>query len=622
MVEKKPVILFSTFLFKILLIFALGAFLRLWDLSSDPSIFLDSGQVGDEGYWLYNARNLALFSSLAKDNFFHDLAAAPLFSFFSFLSFELFGVGFWQARLVSAISGVLTVLIAFRIGLQVNKKTAVLSASLLAINTLLLLHNRLAVGESLSLVFSTLSFFYIFKKGFEFQSGIFMALSLLSKTTSYLYIPSAVLMIISENGINKASIKRGIKFLVFFSLLFLSFFGLLYINFGSEISSIYSTFGKWYVPLSFKDLWQNFLRFFLHPFWGSPFLFSLLILSIFNILNYIIEPKKRTRERKLLILWLAGILVFGPFLAILSNARLLGLIIPITILASQFLLDRNLWYLNFKKITFRVKSHDLKTISVLFITSVPLSAVCAKIFLALLKRLFMNESVVSYFPFAVIVFSILLTLFLISNKLLVSSILRFNLMLLAFLPLLSFIPLFWSYLHFFDITAKPISSNVNLISGLCFFIFIAIIFNKKSFTQFVYILFFLNISFNIFGIASILYNPGYNILNSSKKLEEIVGDKSIIGFWGQALTLENSSKAIYWAPNLKYTTGFNNQYEDFRPEFLTVSEVFDSKPGSHEAWPDQNSLKQQTIYITSLNLSRSFLGAEREFMLKIYKIIY
>lgn len=43
--------------------------MRVWNLGADPSLFLDSGQVGDEGYWLYNARSLALFGQTAKDDF-------------------------------------------------------------------------------------------------------------------------------------------------------------------------------------------------------------------------------------------------------------------------------------------------------------------------------------------------------------------------------------------------------------------------------------------------------------------------------------------------------------------------------------------------------------------------
>ena len=112
--------------FTLILIFVLALAVRIIYMGSDPSILLDSGQVGDEGYWLYNARNLALFGETVKDQFYHDFAAAPLFSFFSFLSFSVFGVGFWQARLVSALAGFLTVFFSYKIAARFGKNVAML----------------------------------------------------------------------------------------------------------------------------------------------------------------------------------------------------------------------------------------------------------------------------------------------------------------------------------------------------------------------------------------------------------------------------------------------------------------------------------------------------------------
>ena len=89
----------------LILVFLAAVLIRISFLSADPSILLDSGQVGDEGLWVYNARNLALFGKTVEDDFYSDIAAAPVFLLFAFLNFSLFGIGFWQARLISGVFG-------------------------------------------------------------------------------------------------------------------------------------------------------------------------------------------------------------------------------------------------------------------------------------------------------------------------------------------------------------------------------------------------------------------------------------------------------------------------------------------------------------------------------------
>src|SRR3990167_3220287 len=154
----------------IILIFLVAFLARVVYLKADPSILLDSGQVGDEGYWNYNARNLALFGQIAKDEFLHDLAAAPLYSFFSYISFNIFGVGFWQARLVSALSGLISVIFTYKIARFFGQKVAIVSSALVSINVLFLLHNRLAVPESLAIMFLITCVYFWMQKNY-FLSG-------------------------------------------------------------------------------------------------------------------------------------------------------------------------------------------------------------------------------------------------------------------------------------------------------------------------------------------------------------------------------------------------------------------------------------------------------------------
>src|SRR6185295_3844198 len=64
----------------------------------------------DEGAWVHNARNRALFGAWTQDAW-NPMYIAPVFSALEYASFRTFGVGLWQARLVSEILGWLSVLL-------------------------------------------------------------------------------------------------------------------------------------------------------------------------------------------------------------------------------------------------------------------------------------------------------------------------------------------------------------------------------------------------------------------------------------------------------------------------------------------------------------------------------
>ena len=65
----------------------------------------------DEGAWVHNARNRALFGAWRVDEW-NPLFIAPVFTGFEYLSFRTFGVGLWQARVVSEVAGVISTLVA------------------------------------------------------------------------------------------------------------------------------------------------------------------------------------------------------------------------------------------------------------------------------------------------------------------------------------------------------------------------------------------------------------------------------------------------------------------------------------------------------------------------------
>ncbi len=62
----------------------------------------------DEGAWVHNARNRALWGTWRIDEW-NPMFLTPVFTALEYASFELAGVGTWQARLVPAASGLAAV---------------------------------------------------------------------------------------------------------------------------------------------------------------------------------------------------------------------------------------------------------------------------------------------------------------------------------------------------------------------------------------------------------------------------------------------------------------------------------------------------------------------------------
>lgn len=138
-----------TFSVAVLLILAVAAFLRGAWLTADPPVRHAVGIVWhDEGAWVHNARNQALWGTWRTDEW-NPVFVAPVFTALEYASFATLGVGTWQARVVPAVSGLIAV-IALMIGLHVlgGRRAAVIGGALLASNYAFVMWNRAALMES------------------------------------------------------------------------------------------------------------------------------------------------------------------------------------------------------------------------------------------------------------------------------------------------------------------------------------------------------------------------------------------------------------------------------------------------------------------------------------------
>lgn len=128
----------------------LAALLRGLFPTADPPWRTTVGVVWhDEGAWTHNARNRALFGTWQTDNW-NPLYIAPVFTGLEYASFATFGVGLWQARLVSQVAGCAAVLL---LGLGVARiggaAAGIVAALLLATNYVGLMYDRAAIMEGL-----------------------------------------------------------------------------------------------------------------------------------------------------------------------------------------------------------------------------------------------------------------------------------------------------------------------------------------------------------------------------------------------------------------------------------------------------------------------------------------
>jgi 4-amino-4-deoxy-L-arabinose transferase-like glycosyltransferase len=113
----------------------------------------------DEGAWVHNARNKALFGRWREDEW-NPMYIAPVFTGLEYLSFAAFGVGVRQARLVSELAGVgSVVLLALGVRRIGGSAAGLIAGGLLATNYVYVMYDRAAIMEALMVAFIVASWY-------------------------------------------------------------------------------------------------------------------------------------------------------------------------------------------------------------------------------------------------------------------------------------------------------------------------------------------------------------------------------------------------------------------------------------------------------------------------------
>jgi len=131
----------------VLLILAAGTALRVAWLRADPPVTSVGIVWHDEGAWVHNARNRALFDTWRTDNW-NPVFVTPVFTALEYAAFEAFGVGTWQARTVPVLSGLAAVaLLIAGLSALAGRRVALFGGALLATNYIFVMWTRAALIE-------------------------------------------------------------------------------------------------------------------------------------------------------------------------------------------------------------------------------------------------------------------------------------------------------------------------------------------------------------------------------------------------------------------------------------------------------------------------------------------
>ena len=168
-----------TFAAGLIAILLLGAALRFSFPTADPPWRTTVGVVWhDEGAWTHNARNRALFGEWRLDAW-NPMFVAPVFTALEYGSFATFGVGTWQARLVSQIGGMLAVLLLglgvarMGVGAGGGRLAGLIAAAWLATNYVYVMYDRAAIMESLMAAFVVFGWYGYVRAQREPMWGLF-----------------------------------------------------------------------------------------------------------------------------------------------------------------------------------------------------------------------------------------------------------------------------------------------------------------------------------------------------------------------------------------------------------------------------------------------------------------
>ena len=146
----------------------------------------------DEGAWVHNARNKALFGAWRLDEW-NPIFIAPVFTGLEYVSFAMFGVGVRQARLVSEGAGLASViLLALGVRRRGGDRAGLIAGALLATNYVYVMYDRAAIMEALMAAFIVASWYCSTRAerqpAWGLAAGLMATLAFFTKAAAAFYV--------------------------------------------------------------------------------------------------------------------------------------------------------------------------------------------------------------------------------------------------------------------------------------------------------------------------------------------------------------------------------------------------------------------------------------------------
>ncbi len=197
-----------------LLVLAAGILIRIIFPESDPHYIHWTGYITDEGRWTEQARNLVLFGRIDTGTWLSlmHLVLGPLFQLLITVSFFLFDVSFFSARLVSIVCGI-SLLIAcyFFLRSRLTQDALFVSVLVLAFQTDLVFLSRVAIPEMSAMLFELLAFIALVTKPYSSTKVVIIGLLMIAaagmKATVAPIMPIFIIIfLLLQKGENAATV--------------------------------------------------------------------------------------------------------------------------------------------------------------------------------------------------------------------------------------------------------------------------------------------------------------------------------------------------------------------------------------------------------------------------------
>jgi 4-amino-4-deoxy-L-arabinose transferase-like glycosyltransferase len=171
----------------------------------------------DEGAWVHNARNRALFGAWSLDAW-NPMYVAPVFTALEYASFSAFGVGVRQARLVSMTLGWIAVLLlALGVRRAAGTTAGLIAAGLLGTNYVTVMYDRAATMEASTVAFLVCAWYAYVRAqaapAWGLAAGICAMLAFFTKASAAFFVGAlgmeALIAWCLADGPSRACIRRA-----------------------------------------------------------------------------------------------------------------------------------------------------------------------------------------------------------------------------------------------------------------------------------------------------------------------------------------------------------------------------------------------------------------------------